>query len=353
MLRKIIEFVKYNNFFVLMLAVIFLLGSGVLAATPAGKAVIGQKQTEIKGIDNTLLLEADLDKLDMDFKIEKIEQDQKYYYVTYTYLDLVKKNGVWQYEIKEKVRKISRRRLDKDLGVYLAEQFKQEYQARIKDLKRAQEKARSEGEEKRVEVTEYSGLIGRTLKLAGKVFPGYEPVKQRIVPSPARPLTVLPERSTATTASEAVSPADNLTQVYNDYIKRNDPDRDDVFGVLDNCPEVYNPDQTDSDGDGIGDACDSDESGVEDKGEEKGVKEDKEGEGVATTTEDKTDGTDKTDRSDKTDGTNGTDGSEDRTNRSGSATTTVATTTEEKIENGSEEDERATSTEVEIIELGG
>ncbi len=337
-----------------MLAAVFLLGSGVLAATPAGKAVIGQKQIEIKGTDNTLLFEADLDNLDMNFKIEKIEQDppapegamdKGYYYVTYTYLDLVKKNGVWQYEIKEKVRKISRRRLDKDLGVYLAEQFKQEYRARIKELKQAQEKARSEGKKKRVEVTEYSGLIGRTLKMAGKVFSGYEPIKKRIVPSPSRPLTILPERLTAST--EIVSPADNLTEVYNNYIKRNDPDRDNVFSALDNCPEVYNPGQADSDDDGIGDVCDNDKSGIEDK-EEKKVKEN---EGIATTTEEDS---------------GEADGLEDGDDISGNATTTVATTTEEEIVNESKEDERikkeekrnegdvikkGTSTEVKIIEL--
>lgn len=35
-----------------------------------------------------------------------------------------------------------------------------------------------------------------------------------------------------------------------------DPDSDGIPSSLDNCPNTYNPDQKDSDGDGIGDACD-------------------------------------------------------------------------------------------------
>ncbi|MBA2751461.1 MAG: thrombospondin type 3 repeat-containing protein, partial [Actinobacteria bacterium] len=36
-----------------------------------------------------------------------------------------------------------------------------------------------------------------------------------------------------------------------------DADGDGVEDVLDNCPDVANPDQADADGDGIGDACDT------------------------------------------------------------------------------------------------
>jgi Thrombospondin type 3 repeat len=31
-----------------------------------------------------------------------------------------------------------------------------------------------------------------------------------------------------------------------------------VFDVVDNCPDTPNPEQTDNDGDGLGDACDPD-----------------------------------------------------------------------------------------------
>jgi hypothetical protein len=36
-----------------------------------------------------------------------------------------------------------------------------------------------------------------------------------------------------------------------------DGDEDGIYDLVDNCPDVYNPDQTDSDGDGVGDACDA------------------------------------------------------------------------------------------------
>jgi len=264
MFQKILYFIKYNNLTVLLVLAIFLLGSGVFAATPTGQEVIGQQEQKIEGLDNTLLLTADLDNFNMDFKIEKIEEDAKYYYVTYTYLDLVKDNSAWQYLLQEKVKKISKK-LREDLGVYLTEQFKQEYEARIKDLREAKASAEEIGAKTRIEVTEYTGLIGQVLNLAGEAIPGYDPVKKYEVPSPTVPPTILQFSIEGVDAS--VSPTDSMVNVYDNYIKENDPDDDNIFGSLDNCPNFPNSDQLDGDNDGIGDLCDTDKGAGENNSE--------------------------------------------------------------------------------------
>jgi subtilisin family serine protease len=43
-----------------------------------------------------------------------------------------------------------------------------------------------------------------------------------------------------------------------------DPDNDNIFSQIDNCPNTYNPDQADSDEDGVGDACETVEGAVDD-----------------------------------------------------------------------------------------
>lgn len=248
---KFINFLKYNNATVLILLAFFIIGSGVFAQTETGQDFIGQQNANVQGIDNTLLLAVDLDNYNMDFKIEKIEEDSDYYYVTYTFLDIDILNKAWQYELKEKVRKVSKKS-GKELSSYMAEEFKEIYDTRIRELKDEQVKAQSTGEEKRVEVTSYDGLIGKTLDLAGKIFPGYEPIKTAELSSPEN--FNLPSQEQTQTV---VSPADNLTNVYQEYMNEHDQDGDKILDTLDNCPSVSNPDQADSDQNGVGDLCEN------------------------------------------------------------------------------------------------
>jgi len=190
----------------------------------------------------------------MDFNIEKIEQDDKYYYITYTFLDLIKSGNAWEYQLQEKIRNISKK-FRGDLGVYLAEDFKEMHESRLNYLKGKKEEALADGPQVRTEVVEYSGLIGAALDLAGNVFDGYEPIKTTELPSPERDALLAIKQPADGASAPAV--ADNLTDIYNNYVVKNDPDGDDVFGAADNCPDVYNPGQEDSDQNGLGDACDA------------------------------------------------------------------------------------------------
>ena len=221
MLKNFFHFLKYNNATIIILGVILILGGGVFAAGPEA---IGEKQTSIQGFDNTALLAADFNNFNMDFKIEKIEQDGQYYFVTYSYLDLNAVNQAWQYQLNQKTVKVSKKVKD-DLGVYLAKYLLKHQEARTRELKKEKDQAESQGLEKRIEVTEYSGLIGRTLSLAAKVFPGYEPVVKRELPTPENFNLPTGEAGQETPLNpplsggrEVVSGADSLTQVYNDYV---------------------------------------------------------------------------------------------------------------------------------------
>jgi len=272
MFKRFIHFLQYNNLTVIILALVLLLGASAFAATDAGQAAIGGQTTRVEGVDNTLLLAAVPDAMNFDFKIEKIEQDVDYYYVTYTLLNLVKEDNAWQYELQEKNRKVTKS-IRQDLGSYLAEEFKQERYALVRDLKEEQAKAIETGEQKREEVTEYTGLIGKTLDVVANIFPEYEPVKKRELPSPDPSALAgtspckgedgsfdpLLDKEGCLKGGVVNSSPDNLTSIYNNYVNQNDPDQDNIFGFVDNCPMISNPDQADADGDGVGDACDIDQ----------------------------------------------------------------------------------------------
>lgn len=209
MFDKVLHFIKYNNATIFIILFVFILGSGVMAAE---SGVLGEREVRTEGIDNTLLLSVNLETLDMDYKIGNIQEDDDNYYVVYTFIDLAYKDNAWQYIMQQKTRKVSKK-FKGDLGLYLAEELSEEYEQKIKYLKKEQSKALNKGKERRMEVVEYSGLLGKALNMTTKVFPSYQVVKKREIASPK----ILP--SIIETSSENLGTADNLVDVYNDYVE--------------------------------------------------------------------------------------------------------------------------------------
>ena len=233
-----LDFVQYNNAFLILLVVgVIAFGGLTFASEEVRDATIGGQKVYAQGVDNTLLLGQDFGQFNMDFKITGIIEDDESYLVGYSYVDfdltspltplLNKERGTiasegarradevgeaWQFVEKQASRKIDKP-FRQDLGLYLAGQLRQEANARIKELKRLQKEEKEKGETKVVQVTEYSGLIGKVLDLSAAVFPGYEPVKKVELPTPAA------DEQIALRAQSGGS--DNLTNIYNNWVAEN------------------------------------------------------------------------------------------------------------------------------------
>lgn len=207
------DFMQYNNAFLAILVIGFVTFSGLAFASEEVRSeTIGAKKVAEEGVDNALLLEADLENFKMDFEITGILEDDEQYLISYDYVDLDIADGAWQLIEKTATRRV-KKPFRQDLGLYLARQLAQEESARLKILRTAQKEARNEGQTQLVQVTRYSGLIGKVLDVTNQVFPGYEPVKTITLPTPP-----VNENLQARTQSGT---ADSMTTIYNGWVENN------------------------------------------------------------------------------------------------------------------------------------
>jgi len=175
--QKIIDFIKYHNAFTIGLILIFVFSGAIFASEDVKKAVIGEEIITQTGIENTQLLEADLDNFDLAMTIEAVSEDESNYYIDYSFNTLGIKENVWQPLIRKVTMTVSKLAIQgKDLGLYLTEELGEAADYQIKFLQEVQKAEREKGETKIVETAEYTGLIGLVLNTKEKVLPGYEPV---------------------------------------------------------------------------------------------------------------------------------------------------------------------------------
>lgn len=250
--RGFLHFVQYNNAFLVVLVAGTLAVSGLAFASEEVRSeTIGAKQVEAQGVDNAILLETDLENFKMDFKITGVLEDDEQYLVSYSFVDLDIKDGAWQFIERGATRKI-KKPFRQDLGLYLARQLAQEESARIKALKQEQSAARETGETRLVQVTSYSGLIGKVLDVTNRVFPGYEPVKKIEIETPP-----VNERLRERAQTGA---ADSMTAVYDQWVNANPELVDDLNSEDEGTPTDTGSDEEGEADEGVPAAENSDES---------------------------------------------------------------------------------------------
>jgi hypothetical protein len=195
MSEKIINFIKYNNAFTIILGVCFL-GSGVTFAysTTVRDAVYSSSEI-VTSVDNGLIISTNLDNFDFMLKINSITEDGKNYYAVYSYQTLMIEDGAWKVKNVEKTLTVNKEALDgKDLGLYASKELGDNINYELSYLKRVQKLEREKGESQKVVTTEYNGLIGKLLDPKEQVIEGYNPViPEEVTSEVSAPVELKPE----------------------------------------------------------------------------------------------------------------------------------------------------------------
>ncbi len=180
---KILNFIKYNNAFTIILGVCFLSFGISFAASPAVRDSVYSSSETVVSVDNSSIISADLDSFDFNLKINNVAEDDKNYYADYSYQTMVIEDGFWKNKTIEKTLKESKEALNgKDFGLYAAKELGDDMNYELSYLKRVQKLETGKGESHKVVTVTYSGLIGKLLNPKEKVIEGYNPVIAEVVP---------------------------------------------------------------------------------------------------------------------------------------------------------------------------
>ena len=177
MFKKITTFIKYNNAFIIIIAILFIASFSALAASEdLREEILGEKIVTKSGIDNSLLLLADLENFDLEMKILDIMEDEESYYLDYQFKTLGIQENLWQTVLRQERLEISKKALaNQDLGLYVTEELGEVIDYELAYLKEVQENENKKGDTKIVQETKYDGLLGMVISTKTKeLSPEYE-----------------------------------------------------------------------------------------------------------------------------------------------------------------------------------
>jgi hypothetical protein len=176
-MQNIINFIKYHNLVPIILGLVLLTTAGAFANEDVRNAVIGEEIITEQGIDNSLVISADLDNFDMALQIQNVAEDEEKYYVDYIFKTIAIQGNSWQEVWREKRLAVSKKHLgDEDLTSSVMEELGQVIDNELAYLKEVQVIERERGPQKIVSSVEYTGLRGLFNDLKERMLP--EPICQ-------------------------------------------------------------------------------------------------------------------------------------------------------------------------------
>ena len=177
MKEKIINFIKYNNATAIAITLVLVSTMGVMASEDLRNTVIGEKVVIEIGVDNTQLLQADLDNFDLQMTIVDATEDNNNYYIDYQFQTIGIDSNIWQELSRTSQLIVAKVALaGRDLGLYVQEELSEVADNELAYLEEVQEAEQEKGKTEIIETVEYTGLIGLVLDIKNKVLPGYKPV---------------------------------------------------------------------------------------------------------------------------------------------------------------------------------
>ena len=84
-MSRLWNFLQYHNAVPIALFVIFGATGATFAASPEVREAVLSAEQIVQSVDNTYIVSADLASRDFGLVVTKIEEDEEYYYVSYTY----------------------------------------------------------------------------------------------------------------------------------------------------------------------------------------------------------------------------------------------------------------------------
>ncbi len=169
-MRSIIDFIKYNNAFPVILAVVLLGTGAAFASSPKlreavlpGDTAIPQPFIAPKAADTANLLKVDVDEYDISVRIDRITETKEMFAVEYSYntYDIV--GGIWQETRKARRMEIQKALLGKrKLTEYLSEQIGQIVHQELAYLDEVRMAAMGEDAAK-PRISKYAELVGKEL----------------------------------------------------------------------------------------------------------------------------------------------------------------------------------------------